>query len=314
MSDTYQECENEASSSGGWSIEVVERCISDDDALERFRECLETGRRPDAAEIGACVREQLSGDTDTGPDPGSDEPSKDADDGGSGNQDLPITGGDGDGDSESDGDGGGFGLPVVVLVGAVGLVAGVLVGRALRKEPSSTGGPGSGPAVASAVGPSPLGAAPAGPPAPGGTPVGGSSVGGSSVIGAMGAVTPPVGAAAAAGAKAAAPTTPDPNTARLAAERDRLVGALIDVADEVRSEAVRGTIVQRLGTVGVEPVLVSPGDRFDPSVHRGVHAESASNPEQADTIAALDRPGWVDRGRVLRPPEVVVKRWDGGRP
>lgn len=97
-----------------------------------------------------------------------------------------------------------------------------------------------------------------------------------------------------------------------AAERDELVRALIDTADQVTSDAVRTSIVQRLGAVGVEPILVTAGERFDPSVHRGVEAAPASGPEQADTIAALERPGWVDRGRVLRPPEVVVHRWDGG--
>ncbi|MBX3314454.1 MAG: nucleotide exchange factor GrpE [Actinobacteria bacterium] len=95
------------------------------------------------------------------------------------------------------------------------------------------------------------------------------------------------------------------------AERDDLVEALIDAADQVSSDAVRTSIVHRLAAVGVEPVFVAVGDPFDPTVHRGVDAAAAPSSEQNDTIAALERPGWVDRGRVLRPPEVVVNRWEG---
>ena len=102
------------------------------------------------------------------------------------------------------------------------------------------------------------------------------------------------------------PIGPPPSSA----DRDALVRALIETADQVSSEAVRTTIVQRLGAVGVEPVVVAVGERFDPTTHSGVDAAAAPSPEQNDTVASLERPGWVDRGRVLRPPEVVVNRWE----
>lgn len=117
------------------------------------------------------------------------------------------------------------------------------------------------------------------------------------------ATTTFVPATATALARSATPVT---------AEEDRraLVAAIIEASDVVSSEAVCATLAERLEAVGVEAIDVAPGSAFDPATHRGVHAEPAPGPEQDGTVAHTDRPGWRDRGIVLRPPEVVVYRWE----
>lgn len=95
-------------------------------------------------------------------------------------------------------------------------------------------------------------------------------------------------------------------------EREVLVRALIDVGDLVTSAAVRGQITHRLADVGVETLGADVGEPFDPDRHRGVQSTPAPARELDGTVAECDRTGWTDRGRVLRPPEVVVHRWEPG--
>lgn len=272
--ETYRACRERTVEGGGDELDAAHRCVPDPDALRR---CLGTGR-VSSAEVDACVREQLvetrvedPGAATTAPAPSTTTiPSSTLvplppGDGGGLPIDLPdgVAGDRGDGD----GGGGGLGLPAVVAIAAAALVAGVALGRMLRRPAE----------------PFPASSSPASIPAPVPFP-------------------------------ADPEPTPanEPDAVRAAEERSALVAALIELAHEARSDAVRGQIVRHLAAVGVEPVVVSPGERFDPTVHRGIHAESAAAPDQADTISAMERPGWADRGRVLRPPEVVVRRWDGG--
>lgn len=287
--EAYRECRAQALAAERDELEAARECVPDEAEL---RDCLGTGRVT-ASELASCVEAQVAG---RGDDRGSGEPddrttttaptvatSTTAASPGIGPiavpvDDLGLDGGGGDGDG-----GGGLAVPVAIALAASTLVVGFVAGRARRRPVD----PFAGGATAPAAVPGPV--PPASPrpldPSP----------------------TTPTGPAAAAPVAAV-----DPEAARAGADRDQLVATLIDLAFEARSEAVRGLIVQQLAVVGVEPVVVSPGERFDPSRHRGIHAESAGEPDQAETIAAMERPGWIDRGRVLRPPEVVVRRWDGG--
>lgn len=113
------------------------------------------------------------------------------------------------------------------------------------------------------------------------------------------------------------PLGSNPETAPVASSpvddgsRSRLVAAIIDAIDLVSSDAVKASLAQDLAAVGVERIVVTPGTPFDPTVHRGVDATDAPDQQQDGLVARTDRVGWADRGTVLRPPEVVVNRWDG---
>jgi hypothetical protein len=93
---------------------------------------------------------------------------------------------------------------------------------------------------------------------------------------------------------------------RLDADRAALVRACIYVRDRVTSRALSdrlATALQDAGVVAVEPV----GDRFDPGRHEAGGATPAADPSLTGTIAAVEVPGYVDRGgRVLRAPVVTV--------
>jgi hypothetical protein len=128
-----------------------------------------------------------------------------------------------------------------------------------------------------------------------------------------------VGAAVGAGAVVAlrrnAPAAPASHTAPVsptvsAAEEQRtqLVAGLIELRDSVNSDALRGDIAQRLRRVGVEEWVLAEGDVFDPAQHRGVDTRPSPTPEWDGRVAETERPGYVDRGSVLRPPDVVVFR------
>lgn len=115
---------------------------------------------------------------------------------------------------------------------------------------------------------------------------------------------PPLDPAAAANPPA--PSGFDPGD--LARERSLLIQTMVEVADQVTSAAIRGQLVERLTSVGVQPINVAAGTTFDPANHRGVQAEPTTSAEQAGTVVDTDREGWSDRGQVLRHPDVIVYR------
>jgi molecular chaperone GrpE (heat shock protein) len=54
-------------------------------------------------------------------------------------------------------------------------------------------------------------------------------------------------------------------------------------------------------------VIEPAGDRFDPSRHAAGGATPSGDPSLTGTIAAVEVPGYIDRGgRVLRAPVVTV--------
>jgi hypothetical protein len=111
----------------------------------------------------------------------------------------------------------------------------------------------------------------------------------------------------------AAPTAvAAPAAGRAEADRDALVRACIYVRDRLTSRALAdrlGAALQEVGVSVVEPT----GERFDPARHEAGGAAASDEPGRAGTIAAVEVPGYTDRGRVLRAPVVTVYQAAAGR-
>lgn len=92
------------------------------------------------------------------------------------------------------------------------------------------------------------------------------------------------------------------------AERDRsiLVEACIEVSDAVPSASLREELLEALERAGVQAVEVPPGEPFDPKRHRAAGRVPTAAPERENLVAETELPGFVDRGRRLRPPSVLV--------
>ena len=87
--------------------------------------------------------------------------------------------------------------------------------------------------------------------------------------------------------------------------RDELVAACIRHRDQVRDEPLRAVLQRALAGVGVREVRAD-GERFDPHRHETVDRAPAADPALHDTVASTERCGYVDNGRVLRVPRVVL--------
>jgi hypothetical protein len=112
-----------------------------------------------------------------------------------------------------------------------------------------------------------------------------------------------------------APTSgaPAPGTARNSraeADRSTLVQAAIYVRDRVTSKALADRLGMALRDAGVE-TLEPTGVRFDPAHHEAGGAAPSEDPSKIGSIAAVEVPGYADRGgRILRAPVVTV--YQGG--
>lgn len=93
--------------------------------------------------------------------------------------------------------------------------------------------------------------------------------------------------------------------AGLRAERALLVDAVIHALDRTSSEAVRARLLTALLDVGVAPVG-EVGEEFDSARHEAVGTEPADDSSEVGTVASVDRCGFLDRGVLLRPAQVVV--------
>jgi hypothetical protein len=89
------------------------------------------------------------------------------------------------------------------------------------------------------------------------------------------------------------------------ADRDSLVQTCIYLRDRVTSTALAARIDQTLAQVGVAP-LDPTGQRFDPSHHEAGGTVATSDDGLVGTIAAVEAPGYADRGVLLRIPVVTV--------
>jgi hypothetical protein len=104
---------------------------------------------------------------------------------------------------------------------------------------------------------------------------------------------------------------PPADLSGVGADRRRLVLELIEVRDQVGSEALRAHIGTALAEAGVVEQSVPAGTAFDPQLHKGVDRVVTEDPALDRTVAETERPGYVDRGAPVRLPEVVVHRLDG---
>ncbi|HQZ34618.1 MAG TPA: hypothetical protein PK020_09335 [Ilumatobacteraceae bacterium] len=92
-----------------------------------------------------------------------------------------------------------------------------------------------------------------------------------------------------------------------AVDRSRpLVDTLIDLSDRVSSGALRAEIIAALATAGVQTIEPAQGAVFDASQMRGVGSAPAPDPGWVGRVASTERAGFVDAGRVMRLPDVVV--------
>lgn len=62
-----------------------------------------------------------------------------------------------------------------------------------------------------------------------------------------------------------------------------------------------------------EVVPMEPGESFDPTVQKAVKVEPAKSPGQDNRVARVLKRGFLQHGKPLRPEEVAVFKWKGGR-
>jgi hypothetical protein len=99
---------------------------------------------------------------------------------------------------------------------------------------------------------------------------------------------------------------PDGAPGRAAEDRAALIKAAIYVRDRVTSKALADRLGAALHDAGVE-TLEPTGARFDPARHEAGGATPADDPARIGSIAAVEVPGYADRGgRILRAPVVTV--------
>lgn len=84
----------------------------------------------------------------------------------------------------------------------------------------------------------------------------------------------------------------------------------VDSAEDAMAllSSVREEIAEVLLRRGVSPVE-SPDEMFDPKTQRAVATEPATAAAQDRTVAAVVRPGYMNDGAVLRPADVVVRKF-----
>lgn len=94
---------------------------------------------------------------------------------------------------------------------------------------------------------------------------------------------------------------------QLNADRAALVNSAVYVRDRVNSKAIADRIGATLRDVGVV-TLIPTGVPFDPQHHEAGGHTPAPDPQSVGVIAAVEVPGYVDRGTMLRAPVVTVFR------
>jgi hypothetical protein len=89
------------------------------------------------------------------------------------------------------------------------------------------------------------------------------------------------------------------------AERRAVILLCLYALDRARSTGVATQLERGLAEVGI--VAVRPdGQRFDPAHHEAAGTVPTDDPELVGTIAETEAVGFIDHGRVLRAPVVLV--------
>ena len=96
-------------------------------------------------------------------------------------------------------------------------------------------------------------------------------------------------------------------------ERAALVTACVNVSDVVTG-APREQLVDALIEAGVNPIEVPAGERFDSSRHHAVGRVVTNDRSLHNLVVETEKIGYVDYGRRLRYPDVLVWAADGGAP
>lgn len=108
-------------------------------------------------------------------------------------------------------------------------------------------------------------------------------------------------------APATSDSTDNSQLQQVTAERAKLIETSIYVRDRATSKALADRIGWALQEIGVNTVAPT-GAPFDPAHHEAGGAATTSDGGKVGTIAAVEVPGYVDRGVVLRAPVVTVYR------
>jgi molecular chaperone GrpE len=99
------------------------------------------------------------------------------------------------------------------------------------------------------------------------------------------------------------------------AERDRdvLVELCVDMHDRLSSAGLRDKVRLALGQIGVD-LVDAEGEPFDPEAHQALGEVETTEPALDGMVAATQRTGYRDHGRLAREPAVLVYRLaDDGR-
>jgi molecular chaperone GrpE len=97
---------------------------------------------------------------------------------------------------------------------------------------------------------------------------------------------------------------------RVRRDRELLMWACVEVADVLSSQALRAQLITALAQAGVSAIEVPAGTPFDPVRHKATGAVTTSDAALDHLVVDTEKPGFVDRGRQLRPPEVTVYSCD----
>ncbi len=103
------------------------------------------------------------------------------------------------------------------------------------------------------------------------------------------------------------PSSSERSTAAVA-EQPPQVGAIINAYDVASDDHTRQQLIHQLASRGVIKVPVSCGDMLDPRVHNVVGRRTAGPGAMPQTVAAIERPGWITAGAgiegLIRPADV----------
>jgi hypothetical protein len=102
---------------------------------------------------------------------------------------------------------------------------------------------------------------------------------------------------------------PQPSSAAVIGQRAALIRGLLTIRGIVEDPQVFDVVDDSLRAAGLT-VFDPTGHTKDPRYHRVDHTEPAADPGQDGIIARALSPGHIDDGRVLKPADVVVYRWD----
>ncbi len=107
---------------------------------------------------------------------------------------------------------------------------------------------------------------------------------------------------------ASPPRVPPPAPPPALSDGDRrpMVGALLVVIDTLPDSPAGVRALRTLKQVGVETIEPTRGVTFDSRLHCVCGVVAAPDPSLVDSVAAVIRPGFIDRGVVLREADVQI--------